>query len=26
LEIEWLTDTNQVLTEHGTWNILLEKV
>ena len=26
LEIEWLTGTNQVLTEHGTWNILLEKV
>ena len=26
LEIEWLTGTNQVLTEHVTWNILLEKV
>jgi hypothetical protein len=26
LEIEWLTGTNQVLTEHSTWNILSEKV
>ena len=26
LEIEWLTGTNQVLTEHSTWNILVKKV
>ena len=26
LSIEWTTDTGKILTQHGTWSILLQKV